>query len=349
MNKIKVLHVLNTNRFSGAENVACQIISLLNGDSRFEFAYCSIDGPIRKNIESRGIKFIGLDKMGISDLKKAIQLFKPNIIHAHDMRASFFVAAVSTNEKLIFTIHNNAPENSKLNHKTILFRLAAKKASHIFWVSKSALHDFYYFKAINSKSSVLYNVINKDSLIQKVNLDKSNYQCDVLFLGRLTPQKNPLRLLKVFRIIIDRKPSAKLFIAGTGELEQEVKEAAHKLRLDENLTFMGFMDNPYRLVQESKVMIFTSRWEGTPMSSLEAMTLGVPIVSTPTDGLMEIVVNGETGYLSDDDNEIAKKCIEIIEDPKIRDKMSKASKDRADFLMNTRLYRQEVLKAYLGS
>ena len=132
-------------------------------------------------------------------------------------------------------------------------------------------------------------------------------------------------------------------------IEQEVKEAAHKLRLDENLTFMGFMDNPYRLVQESKVMIFTSRWEGTPMSSLEAMTLGVPIVSTPTDGLMEIVVNGETGYLSDDDNEIAKKCIEIIEDPKIRDKMSKASKDRADFLMNTRLYRQEVLKAYLGS
>ena len=71
-------------------------------------------------------------------------------------------------------------------------------------------------------------------------------------------------------------------VIGTGELEEVTKTLSHNKGLDNNLHFLGFMSNAYGILEHSKLMIMTSRWEGTPMCALEAMALGVPIVSTPS-------------------------------------------------------------------
>ena len=69
---MKVLHLLPTNRFSGAENVACQIIGLFSGNPDYEMAYCSPKGPIREEVEGRDIRFIGLESFSRKQIKKAI-------------------------------------------------------------------------------------------------------------------------------------------------------------------------------------------------------------------------------------------------------------------------------------
>lgn len=63
------------------------------------------------------------------------------------------------------------------------------------------------------------------------------------------------------------------------------------------LIFGGFRKNPYKILKNSQVMIMTSRWEGLGMCALEAMALGVPVVSTPTGGLCEIIEDGKNGFL----------------------------------------------------
>lgn len=346
MSKIKIMHLLQSDRFSGAENVVCQIIKMFQDDDSIEHIYCSQDGKIRSIIEQKQIKFYGIQNFSLGSINNAITMIKPDVIHAHDMHACFKAAICCRDIPLICHIHNNSFDSRKLNLKTFLFQVSAKKAAHIFWVSDTSYENFYYADKYRSKSSILYNIINIEDLIKKMGKDEKKYDYDIVYLGRLAPPKNPVRLLKVFKMITEINPSVRLAIIGTGEMETEVKKIAIEQKLDKNLDFLGFLDNPYKILHDSKVMIMTSLWEGTPMCSLEAMALGVPIVSTPTDGICKVVENGVTGYLSNKDDELVKYCCELMNNNAIRKMMSIASKERAKQLMNLQEYKNRIKDVY---
>ena len=82
------------------------------------------------------------------------------------------------------------------------------------------------------------------------------------------------------------------------------------------------------------------------MCALEAMALGVPIVSTPVDGLKVLVKQDENGYLSDDDGELAKRVLEIATDPALRERLSKDTLAKAKVLNDTQVYTERLLRAY---
>lgn len=105
----------------------------------------------------------------------------------------------------------------------------------------------------------------------------------------------------------------KAAIIGTGDLETETKQAIAEYHAEHSIDMLGYSSNPYGAMKQAKILIMTSRWEGLPMCALEAMALGVPIVSTPTDGLKEIVDDGKTGYLSDDDDVLIEHCTDVLE------------------------------------
>ena len=91
----------------------------------------------------------------------------------------------------------------------------------------------------------------------------------------------------------------------------------------------------------------TSRWEGTPMCALEAMALGVPIVSTPTDGLKVLVKNGENGFLSDTDEGLVSAIIRILDDGDLQARMSEQCKRDAEVFNDTFKYKQTIKDIYL--
>ena len=93
----------------------------------------------------------------------------------------------------------------------------------------------------------------------------------------------------------------------------------------------------------------TSRWEGTPMCAIEAMILGIPIVSTPTDGLVDLVENGITGILSNDDNKLAESIIEIISNDTMREKISYAAQKTGNNLMDLVKYKNKIEQQYRKS
>ena len=139
-------------------------------------------------------------------------------------------------------------------------------------------------------------------------------------------------------------PEIKCAIIGTGDLESEVKEVADRLHLRVNLDFLGYLNNPMKVLHSSSVLLMTSVSEGTPMSALEAMTLGVPIVSTPTDGLCEVVIDGSTGFLSNDNHLLASRIIGILNDKVLYEELSQNSINRAKTIMDLNNY-HEILKA----
>ena len=345
---MRILHVLASNRYSGAENVVCQIIGMFSQGEDIEMAYCSPDGQIRETLLERGYAYYPLKQLSGKELKRVLKEYKPDVIHAHDMRASFVVAKTTRRIPLVSHIHNNAFNSRGVSLKSIAYLLAGGTAKHIFWVSESSFKGYKFHNLFKKKSSVLYNVIDVDTLYKKMEHDKNEYNYDVVYVGRLTYQKNPERLIKVVAKVIQEKPDCKVAIVGTGELEDKVKNLAQELQIDKNIDFLGFLSNPLKIMKDSKVMLMTSRWEGTPMCALEAMALGLPIVSTPTDGLCELIVEGETGYLSDNDDVLVEKILGILMDDKERKALSESNKNRSKILNDVNTYKKNLFDIYIG-
>ncbi len=343
---MRILHLLSSNKYSGAENVVCQIIHMLRENVNMEMVYCSPDGPVRQALADRGVLFVPIHKLSVAAVKKVIQEVKPDIVHAHDMKASFVAAVAVGRIPLISHIHNNNFDSQKPTLKANLYRFAAAKAKHIFWVSQSSMTGYYFHKGLEKKSTVLYNVIDGKQLRQKAAQAECQAAYDIIYIGRLTYPKNPQRLIKVLKEVVKQQPNLKAAVIGIGDLEAEVQRLVAEESLQDNVHCLGFMSNPYGILKNSKVMLMTSRWEGTPMCALEAMALGVPIVSTPTDGLCELVENGKTGYLSDEDGALIRACVEIVNEPDRWMELSAATKARSEEMMNIENYRSTLLNVY---
>lgn len=344
--KIIVLHLLSSNRFSGAENVAIQIISGFKEFDTIDMYYCSPDGSIREYLEGKSVKYIGLEKLSIAKIKKVIKTIKPTIIHAHDMRASLLASIAAPHITLISHIHNNHYEARGISLRSIAYTLPGIIAKHIFWVSKAAYDGYIFHKLFQKKSSILLNVINVDDLKYKVSEDTKNYNYDVVYLGRLTDQKNPQRLIKVLQLACTMNENLKIAIVGDGDLRDEVLTLIRDYNLSNNIDYLGFINNPYKILSSSKLMIMTSRYEGLPMCSLEAMSLGIPVVSTRTDGLKEIISSGIDGILDDDDFVLASSINKIVTDTEYQQYLSKNAKSKAQSLMDFNSYIHNIAVVY---
>ena len=341
-----IMHVLCSNRYSGAENVVCQIINMFRTNPDYEMVYCSPDGEICDALEERGVCFFPIQRVSVPELKKAIASINPTIIHAHDMRAGFMAALACGRIPLISHVHNNNFDSRKPTLKAVLYSYSAHKAKHIFWVSQSSFDGYCFHKGLEEKSTVLYNVIDSKQLVEKAQMAEHQECYDIVYLGRLTPQKKPQRLVGVLWQIIQKNDGIRAAIIGTGELEEETKALIAQNSLEHNVHMLGFISNAYGILRNAKLMIMTSRWEGTPMCALEAIALGVPIVSTPTDGLKELVEDGMTGYLSDEDENLAEACLNVCGNAVLRKKISDNTLASAKGKLNVDTYRKKLQVVY---
>ena len=342
---MKVMHVLNSRIYSGAEKVVCQIIHAFQGE--VEMVYCSPESDIvRKMVEAQGVTYLPMKTMSVSELSRVIREQKPDLIHAHDMRAGFFSALCCGNIPLVSHIHNNAYDARGLSPKTVGYLLAGFRAKHIFWVSQSSFDGYAFHKLFAKKSSVLYNVIDTDEIYTKLSQDSNSYDYDLIYVGRLTYQKNPQRLLRLCARLKESKPDLKVAIVGTGELEEELKALSQELNLEDTVHFLGFQPNPIKMVACSKAMILTSRWEGTPMCALEAMALGTPVVSTPSDGMKDLLTDGVSGYLTESDEQMAVDLLKIFTQPEHRKLLAENARKKFDSLNDGEAYKRAIRTAY---
>ena len=115
---MKILHLLTTNQFSGAENVCLSIMNILKNEH--DVYYASVDGPIRNTVENMGHTFVPMSSFSIGNVKNVIHQIQPDVIHAHDIRASVYSAFVYRG-KIISQIHGKFPEMGHISLKSVLF------------------------------------------------------------------------------------------------------------------------------------------------------------------------------------------------------------------------------------
>lgn len=312
--KTKIMHLVSTDSFSGAENVACQIINLFKDESSYDMRYCAVIGKNKEALEIRKIPILKLDKFNIHNIKKAIREYNPDIIHAHDPKSTIASVISSRGKKIIAHIHSNHRYMRKISIKSCIFHFyIEKRTSDIIWVSDSALNEYIFNKKINKKTNsiVLRNVVNPNELKDIAINDKNKYSFDLVFLGRMEDVKNPLRFIEIISQIQKNKRDIKVAMIGDGSLMNEAKAKVDALGLAKNITIFGNLINPYKILLSSKILVITSRYEGTPMNALESIACGIPIVSTPVDGLLEII---NKKYLCSVDEDFIKIITMLLDD-----------------------------------
>ena len=131
-------------------------------------------------------------------------------------------------------------------------------------------------------------------------------QCDPLYdfvcVARFFPVKNHLFLINVFKEFVDKHSNCKLVLVGGGPLLDECRKLVKELHLDSNILFTGPIDKVYDYLAKSTAFILPSLYEGNPISILEAMNCGLPIIASNVGGVSDVVTSGENGFLFEKNN-----------------------------------------------
>lgn len=341
----RVLHILNTSSYSGAENVVINIIKCLPLD--FECAYVSMDGSIRIILEKSKIEFLPIKKATINEMRRVVALFNPDIIHAHDYTTSIICAISRLKVPVISHLHNNSPWIKSLHPYSFIYWLSTMKYIKVITVSESILHEYVFGSFLISKAVVMQNPIDRNSIISKSIQSNRDYtgNFNIVFLGRMSEAKNPFRFIKIISNLRKSLPNISVAIIGDGELLDECKKMVKRLDLQDVITFTGFLENPYSILAKSKVLCMTSKWEGFGLVAVEALCLGVPVVGTSVGGLINLI-NDNCGLLTDEDDDYINEVVKLITDEEYWNIKANNAKIRSVIFDSQNEYMDNLINIY---
>ena len=280
----RVLHLLPSNSFSGAENVACTIIE--NND-KYDMFYCCPKGPIEDVLKEKNIKYIPIKRVTPWSLNKILREYDIDIIHAHDFIASFVAGVSNFKGKIISHLHNNPPFIKKWNVYTMAYSLVSRRFYKVAVVSNSVYDEAVFKKAIKDKCQVVSNVVNKERVIE---MSKEYYDVkyDIAFIGRITEQKDPLKFIEIINNLKKKNIDINAVMIGSGDLENKCHDLILKYNLNENIDMLGFQSNPFKFLKNVKIVLMPSKFEGFGLTAIESMCLGKPVLNSGKGGLYTI-------------------------------------------------------------
>ena len=217
--------------------------------------------------------------------------------------------------------HNHFHDNYKYAHKIIR---SAKKLDYLVLVSMDLL-EFYKRKMSNYKCMCIYIPNCIESIPKK--LSKLNEK-RLISVGRLSPEKGYLDLLKVYKQLRNDYPNWVLDIIGDGKERDNLEKYIKNNNLEKYVTLHGFQGKEYidKLMNKSSIYLMTSFTESFGIVLIEAMSHGLPCIAfSSAEGAREIINSGENGYLIKNRNYemMIKKISDLIENPEERKKIGK--------------------------
>jgi len=312
--RTRILHVTFNMGIGGTEQVIRQLVLHLP-DTSFESRILCIDGHIGETgtqLQKLGIEVFslkrkpGFDWKLIFDLRSMIRQQGISIVHCHQYTPWVYglLASVATGARVVFTEHGRFhPDHYR--YKAIvanpLFALMTHRIIAISAATRAALARYEFIP--KSAIGVIYNGIGgfKHSASARECLRKHlGIPSDAFVMGtvaRLDPVKNQSMMLEAFSLILARHPDSWLLMVGDGPDRNLLVSKARELGVGSRVCFTGFIEDPSGYLAAMDVFLLSSHTEGTSMTLLEAMSLGIPGVVTNTGGNPEIIEDGHTGIL----------------------------------------------------
>ena len=338
--QIKILFVIPNLNIEGAQ---CMLVSLICNMHSDRFKPCVVvlnttkATRLTKRLNEMGVEIFFMKKIGSSFAQKKFQqlrhlaritkIVQPDIIHAHLDYYATWVYALLSGRKIIETIHSQ-PYRIKNKWTVNIYPLLEKrKLIRPIFLTESGSHEFMQvFHSKNEKMDIIPNPIETNLYrCDKREKDKDKDNIRFTCIGRFHPVKNHKLLIDAFGEVVDKFPTAKLQLAGVGELLEREKEHVKDLGIEKNVLFLGEVENVASLLAQTDVFVVSSNSESFSLVMLEAMASGLPIITTAVGGIRDIFVDNGIMVEAENKEELRDAMFTMALDEELRARCGKKS------------------------
>lgn len=341
----RVLHVISDSGQSGT-SIARIVASLHRHIPHSEFEICACfvgsDGPLCKEFSSIGMttgvvswKHPSRDLSGAMRLAAFLFSSKYDLIHFHWGGPSLRrLGRMVANAKVLFHLHSSIEENLPSRPAEISTRNADAVVAVSRAVAASSSHR---------RTSVIYPGIEVPADTIR---EEARDLCGCAL--RLTPVKGITYLLQATALLKKDFPAFCLEIAGDGPSRNALEAEAKLLGIADRVRFLGWVDSLPELRARWAMMVQPSLEDGFPLSVVEAMADGIPVVGSRVGGLPEIIADNETGLLvpSADAPALANAMARLIRDSDLRGRLGSASVARVRERFSAQRMADETAQLY---
>lgn len=365
--KVNLLLVVCNNVMNGSERYAVDIAKNLPQEIfNIKFATPSA-GLLSEILEKNNIDELIYhnDKIGKYTLKGLLNLrkiIKSNNISIVHSNAKFFpclIGKLSGVKLNIETVHGIFFSDDQLNSLPYWRKIYGFIIQHFVdcYIAislndrKRLIEKFH----INKKRIVvIYNGIDESNIKIEKEINETKITNEILIgtIGRFTFQKAQLILIEAFSLLIkeNKFTNIKLELIGDGECREEINNLVDSLKLNKYVKIISYSKNIFSHFKEFDIFVLTSRFEGVPYVLLEAMHLGIPIVTTDVGGINNVLTNNYDAILTKpEDPASTKNALRLlIEDGKLRKQLSKNARETIKKYSIGKMIRP-LMKVYLDS
>ncbi len=346
LSKLTVCHLISGDLWAGAEAMAFNLLRQLKNYPDIElFVIILNEGKLAEGLRGTGMTVHVIDENQCSfwqivrRTRAILQISPPDLIHSHRYKENL-LATISTgvkgSSKLIATQHG-LPESA---HKGTTFisncksKLNFHLLSHYFTktvaVSMDIRNSLVQQHAFHQHHiETIHNGIELPGAVESKPTDASFV---IGSSGRLSPVKDYPLMIEIARALNTNNVQDLHFeLAGEGPVRPVLESMLERYNLRDSFTMQGHQDNMDRFYRGIDLYLNTSVHEGIPMTILEALARGIPVVAPAVGGINEIITDGVEGFLIKDRSPeaFAEKCLLLRDDRQLHANMSKAAQDRA--------------------
>jgi glycosyltransferase involved in cell wall biosynthesis len=181
-----------------------------------------------------------------------------------------------------------------------IIKIAITKSKKVIWVSQKALKSYLGEKYSKEKNIVIPSPYDSSlfCLCEEDNLVKKTNQI-IIFVGRLSAVKNLNLLIDSFKLVREEKKNVKLILCGDGEERIKLERNVEERGLKDDVIFTGYLkrEEIRFFLNKADVFVLTSLKEGSPVCVVEALAMGVPVVTVDVGDVKEIIRDGYNGYV----------------------------------------------------
>ncbi len=331
-----IMFLTRTMGLGGTENVVLQLCKILKPKVK-NIVVCSCGGVNVQRLKEMGICHYDIpdmeNKSPLTIIKIALRVARIlrkeriTVVHTHHRMAAMYARVLSAIKRFVFM---NTSHNTFFDKRS-LTRWVFGRAHLIACGEKVKQNLVEFYGLPENQVTVLHNAIEKfdgefvpleifDSLRSKGYALVGN-------VGRLSEQKGMRYFIDSLPAVKAAYPMVKYIIVGQGEDEDMLRQQVKALGVEEDVVFLGYRSDIQNVISQMDFIVLSSLWEGLPLTPIEAFSVGKTVIGTAVDGTVEIIRDGENGFLVDSKNseQIAEKVLCLLQDWTLRENMEKAA------------------------
>jgi len=307
--------------------------------SRFALHFVSLGrrGPVADEIEACGWPVTALETAPgvhpgtVIRLARLFRAQRTGIVHTHNTKPLLYAGPAARIAGVPCVVHTrHGQRHGASSRQTMLFRLAARCADRMVCVSQDCARLCMRDGMAAARVRTIWNGIDRERFSLPPAGVHSVADRPAVYVGRLTREKDTATLLRASVEVIARCPSFRLAIAGSGPCAAELVDLAHDLGIAEHVRFLGEVRDIAGLLHSASLFVLPSLTEGIPLTVLEAMACGLPVVATRVGGVPEAVTDGTTGVIVEPGHvaELAAALLHVYQHPATARDMGRAGHER---------------------